>query len=474
MRNTFRATVSVLAMTPAIAAAQTPQPIYLPMPLPAQTVIGNANGAAGPAVALPISQLLSFSLPTPTNATLGGVFSSSCASHNWFNSLSTSGAFVCSQPSIADISGGAGSITGIAAITGSGTTYSSSQNAELVSRSNSGSPMVDTLPGSSPGVLPAGTYFQIKNADTSAVLAINVGSGATLKAKLATTGYVYLCPGQAMGFYSDGSNYWGLSQPIQCSLGAATTFYATPSGGSSTNNGLSASSPLDSITHAYQLAQGAFNANGQTVTIQSAAGTYSSAQQLIGPISGQGNTFAQGSIFPVVIQGDAVTPDNVIISVSGNSFGAMQVLGGADVMIQGFKLTASSAGNDVYSEGSKAVLKNMDYGAAFSVQIASSRESHVQLMPPYTISGGAGCHILESGGWISYETTGTVTLTGTPNFSTAFACPQYPGEIVNDFTPAFVGSATGLKCSASLNGITNGSSTWPGSGTTTSTGGQCG
>jgi hypothetical protein len=40
-------------------------------------------------------------------STLGGVKSLTCGSHNWFNSLSTAGAFNCAQPAVGDISGGA-------------------------------------------------------------------------------------------------------------------------------------------------------------------------------------------------------------------------------------------------------------------------------------------------------------------------------------------------------------------------------
>jgi hypothetical protein len=78
---------------------------------------------AGPSaggVALPTFRLLvGADLPAPGASSLGGVQSLPCASHNWFNTLSTAGAFGCSQPNFNDLAGSiagtqipAGTITG--------------------------------------------------------------------------------------------------------------------------------------------------------------------------------------------------------------------------------------------------------------------------------------------------------------------------------------------------------------------------
>jgi hypothetical protein len=331
--------------------------------------------------------------------------------------------------------------------------------------------MIDTLPGTSPGVIPANDVINIKNVDAAGVLALNVGSGATLKAAVGPTGWLYLCPGQQASFFSDGSTYWATSQPPVCFLQGATTFFAAASGTSSTNHGLTSAAPL-TPNQAYQLAQ-SFNANAKTVTIQVADGTYTSPIQLIGPIPGQGNTSAQTSIFPVILQGDLATPDNALVSVTGSALGAIQVINSADMLIQGFKVVAITSGNGLYVEHAAVAYKTMDFGAAPVNQVLAAREAYVQTVGAYTISAGSGCHVLESNSWISFESTATITLTGTPAYVSGFACGQYPGSIVLDFTPTFSGSATGFKCFAFLNGIVNGTSSLPGSSTTTSTGGQC-
>jgi hypothetical protein len=71
----------------------------------------------------------------------------------------------------------------------------------------------------------------------------------------------------------------------------------------------------------------------------------------------------------------------------------------------------------------------------------------------------------------------TVTLTGTPAFSTAYACSQYTSTIVMTTPMAFSGSATGPRYVAILNGVINvaggGANFFPGnSAGSVSTGGQ--
>jgi hypothetical protein len=64
--------------------------------------------------------LVGADLPNPSASTLGGVKSLTCSSHNWFNTLSTSGVFGCAQPTIGDISGfGTGVATALGVNVGS-------------------------------------------------------------------------------------------------------------------------------------------------------------------------------------------------------------------------------------------------------------------------------------------------------------------------------------------------------------------
>jgi hypothetical protein len=88
--------------------------------------------------------------------------------------------------------------------TGAGYTLASTDALATVRRSNSGAAMADTLPGTTPGVLPATWKVTIVNSDTTASDTISVGSGALLDGGSG----VIIGPGQSLTIHSDGSNYY--------------------------------------------------------------------------------------------------------------------------------------------------------------------------------------------------------------------------------------------------------------------------
>jgi hypothetical protein len=91
MTRIVKALALIAGLIPAIAAAQ--------QILPANHVWGRlaTPSTGGPAQAIPFATLFA-------NAGIAAG-PQSCSSHNWFNTLGTGGAFGCSQPSFADISG---------------------------------------------------------------------------------------------------------------------------------------------------------------------------------------------------------------------------------------------------------------------------------------------------------------------------------------------------------------------------------
>lgn len=68
---------------------------------------------------------------------------------------------------------------GTEAQTGTNYALTAADNARLIQRSNTGTPMVDTLPGTS-GALANGWYAYIENTDSAGSLTVNVGSGGTI------------------------------------------------------------------------------------------------------------------------------------------------------------------------------------------------------------------------------------------------------------------------------------------------------
>ncbi|MGJ5032365.1 hypothetical protein ACQR1I_36390 [Bradyrhizobium sp. HKCCYLS2038] len=377
-------------------------------------------------------------------------------------------------------------ITSISAVTGGSTTYTSNQNTVLVKRSNTGTAMADTLPGTSPGVLTAGTTITVTNADTAALLSIKPGSGATFKSKVASTGFLYLGPGQTATFYSDGTDYWILSAPTRCVFSADVTMYLNASTGASTKDGLTSSTPLLDPTGAYNLLKNSFDLNGYKITFQFANGTYG---QILadGPLVG---TAAAGTryIFPdnVLFNGDTATPANVILT-TGNIFGTVYATRGAGITVKGFKIQNTNTTSsyailaNLYSHVAFANCEISTLGAAGMVHIGANYQSTVSITGNYTISAGAAGHLVSSvNSLIEFRNPGstiTVTVTGTPAFTTAFALCQYPSSIINQATTTFSGSATGSRYSVFLNGCIDsggvGINFFPGNAVgTTSTGGQ--
>ena len=87
----------------------------------ANTVLAAPSGSAGPPT---FRAIAGADLPNPSSSTLGGVQSAAAVSHQWINSISTSGVPALSQPAFSDISGTANlasQITGTLPIGNGGT-----------------------------------------------------------------------------------------------------------------------------------------------------------------------------------------------------------------------------------------------------------------------------------------------------------------------------------------------------------------
>jgi hypothetical protein len=338
-------------------------------------------------------------------------------------------------------------------VTGASTTYTAAQTNVLVQRTNSGSPMSDTLPGTSPGILPANTLLTITNNDTAGILSIKAGTGATLKGILPSTGFIYVCPGQQISFYSDGTNYWPLIQPVRCKFKTNESIFINASTGLSTNDGLTSSTALPDINTAYTFAQAVFDLN---ITFSVANGTYP-AVNLSGLIPG---SFANATTNTnVLFVGNASTPTNVVINTStaNNAWSMSDAYG----LINGFSLS-NSIGHDFQADlSSQVFLENIAFSqtGVHENHIVSAHSSLVYIIGNLSITSNAGCSWIVAS-FASIETlnlsgTITITLTGTPGWNTAFACTQYPSAIVINTTTTFSGAATGVRYSAGINANIN-------------------
>jgi hypothetical protein len=256
--------------------------------------------------------------------------------------------------------------------------------------------------------------------------------------------------------------------PIRTRLTANTTFYVSTAG-SDSNNGLSSTSPWLTLQHAANVIQSTYDLSGFIATISLSAGTYTGNVIVNGPFV--------GALGPqsVVFLGNTGSPASYISNVgSGNNFDAET---GAQFTVSGMQLSGGSYALLAGSGGASISFGNIIFEAATTTHLGSGVGGTVTAIGNYTIAGGAPNHAFAGnvGAFIAINNI-TVTLTGTPAFSSAFANANGLSE-VQVFSATFSGSATGSRYSAAANGVVNtqgaGATYLPGNASgTTATGGQ--
>ena len=362
--------------------------------------------------------------------------------------------------------------TVISAQSGTSYTYTASDNDNVKQRSNSGTAMADTLPGTSPGIMAAGWETTIANADASALMSVSVGSGAVLNG--AAQGFLILGPNQQATIASDGTNYYIVNAPARVRLNANTTLYVSTSG-SDSNTGLASGSTtsFQTLQKAVDVVASYYDLNSYQLTIQLADGTYSMGAALTQPWVG-------GGIGNVIINGNATTPSNVLFSTSTTD---ISVTGnGVGVTLQHFKVQNTSGWGLEANRQGQIAFSGLVFGTCSSEQVIATVGSLVSVIGDYSITGGAPSHIFAvSGSVIRSEiilpaTTITVTLSGTPAFTNGFAHTDSLGEI-DAYNFRYSGSATGARYTETANSVIaadgQGTSLFPGNAAgTTSTGAQ--
>jgi uncharacterized phiE125 gp8 family phage protein len=148
-------------------------------------------------------------------------------------------------------------------------------------------------------------------------------------------------------------------------------------------------------------------------------------------------------------------------------------------VVKGLKLTSSVSGqHGLYAlNGSIVDLQNVDFGALNGGwHMLGAQGGQINTVGNYKISGGAAYHVVASqSGSVSGQSI-TVTLTGTPAFTSAFARATRSGT-TKSAAITYSGAATGPRYFAEANGVVytagGGASYFPGdSAGSVTTGGQ--
>lgn len=220
---------------------------------------------------------------------------------------------------------------------------------------------------------------------------------------------------------------------------ATTTFFVQTTG-NDTNTCLASG-----VSTACATIQGAINKvyatdlGGTQAVVQVADGTYTTGTIVSGPLPGASNIFG-----PIVIQGNMVTPANVLISTTNAN--AFQAMWGAKITVQGMKCQTTTSGTcfEAFQGGNITVNTPFDFGATATMHMEAQQWGYIAATGAYTISGGATAHMhAPQGGMINVSST-TVTLTGTPAFSAFFAGVAGSGEI-HAPGATYSGAATGQR-----------------------------
>lgn len=239
---------------------------------------------------------------------------------------------------------------------------------------------------------------------------------------------------------------------IRRRLTANLTLYVATTGNDS-NSGLNAGAALATLNAAWGKIVSGLDLNGYTVTVSVADGTYA-------PLSCSGVVTGSLGEGYVSFVGNTSTPANCVIAATSAS--AISCLGGAQVSVNGFKVTATGTGAgqgcgvQAVSAGSRVkVGANFDFGACAVGHVVALAGGQVVMASNYSVTGAApSLWVAGFNGVVSQLAAGTVTITGTPAFSTATALAQ-DGGVLALGSITFSGSATGARYLASSGGVVN-------------------
>lgn len=223
-------------------------------------------------------------------------------------------------------------------------------------------------------------------------------------------------------------------------LSAPRTYYIRTDG-SDSNNGLTntAGGAFLTLQKAVDVAT-ALDNNGYDVTIQVGNGTYT-AGVVLKPYIGSGK-------FNLI--GNTATPSSCVISVSSG-----HAIYGEDAgkwKLGGFRL-AAAAGTGIYARGviQIGVIHPLEMNTS-SRHFFAFLGAEISIESNWNIIGSAPLHMQASYGGKIFAVSRTCTLTGTPNFSSAFAYSQDLG-LLQILAVTFSGAGTGPRYTVTGNAV---------------------
>lgn len=154
------------------------------------------------------------------------------------------------------------------------------------------------------------------------------------------------------------------------------------------------------------------------------------------------------------IRGNLVTPANVLISTGSSN--AIAGVASGNYHLEGVKIETTNRAAINVAGSVYFTFNDIDLGATgLSFHLRADGNAILQALGDYEITGGADRHyVVTNGGRILLFAVMTVTLTGTPAFSSTFADATLLSTInINSSNVTFSGAATGQRYNVTQNSL---------------------
>lgn len=283
---------------------------------------------------------------------------------------------------------GALALTTIAPISGASTTYTNSQDGQVILRSCGGCPaMLDYLPAPA---LSNGTVIEFRNDETSPSSALEYRAAAGVSLDGVSGGYGLLGSGQAARIISDGTSYRRLSVPQRAKIANATLFI-NPAG-AITNSGLAADRPIPRMQDGWDYTYKYLDLNNGGITYKLSKGTPSAPtihDGLVATYTTPGwNTY--GVPF-VLVDGDVNDAASVVIGPTDKN--GIFTSTGAYVYVRGTTITCPSGLSALSASFYSFIttLESMIFGACPNgAHFRADTYSYLNITKNYKVTGGGG------------------------------------------------------------------------------------
>lgn len=227
-------------------------------------------------------------------------------------------------------------------------------------------------------------------------------------------------------------------------LTAARTYYVRTDG-SDSNNGLTNTAGGAFLTLQKALdTYSALDASIYSVTIQLADGTYT------------GNALLRAGLgtADLLIVGNSGTPANVILTAtSGWTLTSENSL--ILLKVESLELRNSGGTGCLYAnQGGRISISNVRFGTSTNFHASTGTRGNLYTHGNYSIVGNATVHWRIGFFGMLYTVGATITMVGTPAFSSVFAQVYSSGQI-NCASMTFSGSVSGKRYDCSLRGYIN-------------------